>query len=144
MSKRCSKWIVLSGSMIVIAALGVLLLLVRTEPDAPASPRASAAQPREPAAWQSWMPPQVLALAGHEEPRDLSSVPEPAGGTRGWSPEPVELAAPAPGEEAAVRAHRLDTYDPARPGPAPNPFVPPKQHLDFEDTRAGLDTEAVR
>jgi hypothetical protein len=59
---------------------------------------------------------------------------------RPWSPEPVELAIPDPAERAAVRAPSLDDYDPGRPGPAPNPFLEPKLHLTYEETRAGLET----
>ena len=57
---------------------------------------------------------------------------------RPWSVRAIELTA-APGEQRAVHAHRLATYDPTRPGPPPNPFVPPQLHLGEADTRAGLD-----
>jgi hypothetical protein len=90
------------------------------------------------------------AVAARNEPGQLPSIdldldtPGEQRASEGvadsaWTPTSVELRQPEPGEVAPVRSVRLDTYDPTRPSPPPNPYLPWKVHLSDEDTRASLD-----
>ena len=57
---------------------------------------------------------------------------------RTWSPQTITLPPPAPNEQTPVRAYAMAHFDASRPGPPPNPFVPPQPHLSDDDIRAGL------
>jgi hypothetical protein len=137
-----NRWILVAGALVVGTALVCLPFLLGPRDYGVDPVGATDSEAHGDPSLDSRRRP-LLVDPDLEQPRDLAAHPEPPGGVRAWSAEPVELAAARPGEEASVHAHRLDTYDPARPGPAPNPFIPPKKHRSFEDTRAGLDTAQV-
>jgi hypothetical protein len=144
MARRRTWWILTVGALVVGGALICLLFLVGMR-DHAVDPLAGVDADSQARRLRSLEARERPALSDPDlvQPRDVAAHPEAPGGVRAWSAESVELAVARAGEEAPVHAHRLDTYDPATPGAAPNPFIPPKKHRSYEDTRAGLDITQV-
>jgi hypothetical protein len=150
--KGFGRWLLLGGAVVLVAAIIGLVIQVRRPTGKGAAGGAEAAAGESERGFWGFLsgsgsgatPVAGTAPRASDKPGQLRPAPQPTRAevkdkVRAWSPQSVEMPQPRPGEEAPVRAHRLDTYDPTKPGPPPNPFIPPKEHLTEEDTRAGLD-----
>ena len=125
-----TKWIALAVAAIVL--LGVSIAILRgTRSQTPAHAdvaEATGTRAIRTAHGRVTLPAEEQAL-----PKDIVER------TSGWSPEPVVVPAPLPGEQARVTTQRFVPNQPPAASEPPNPFMPSKQHLSQEDIRSGVD-----